>query len=208
MVGFFEEDFTMKLGTHNSATGGKLIWWQRPIAWLLNITAKCQQRTIEEQLEDGVKLFNLQVTLYNGEWHFSHGTTIYKEKLLETLALIEMYAKPHEPIFFNLYLDDNFFLGQNCEEFRALIKDVQAMYNGREGLTFLYGWIEGSEEYFRSGVNISCEEHYWSLGWAKKNAKSWIDYLPLPKRHAIKHNDVYIANCKEEYLMLDYYDLK
>lgn len=31
----------MILGTHNSATGGKLLWWLKPLAWLINPTSKC-----------------------------------------------------------------------------------------------------------------------------------------------------------------------
>ena len=49
----------MIYGTHNSATGGKLVWWLRPFAWVINPTSKCQDNSIDEQLQDGVKLFNL-----------------------------------------------------------------------------------------------------------------------------------------------------
>ena len=42
------------------------------------------------------------------------------------------------------------------------------------------------------------------MGWAKANAKSWIDYLPLPKRHAKVYNKKYIEENKADYLMLDF----
>ena len=51
----------MIFGTHNSATGGHLVWWLRPIGGIINITSKCQDKTIAQQLADGVKVFNLQV---------------------------------------------------------------------------------------------------------------------------------------------------
>ena len=57
-----KEDGIMILGTHNSGAGGRLVWWQRPFASLLHLTSRCQNRSIKEQLKDGVKLFNLQVT--------------------------------------------------------------------------------------------------------------------------------------------------
>lgn len=197
----------MIFGTHNSATGGELLWWLKPFKKILDLTSKCQDRTIEEQLNDGVKYFNLQITRYRGDWVLSHGLAIYREKLLPTLELMAKFATPSEPILFNLYLDDNIILGQPCEEFRELITDLMAEYNGREGLTFHYAWIENSNEFFRNGVKVNMEEHYWSLGWAKCNAESMLDCFPLPKRHALKYNKAYKENCKSKYLILDYYNL-
>ena len=198
----------MILGTHNSATGGQLLWWLRPLAWVINPTSKCQDRTIEEQLKDGVRLFNLQITRYKGEWVFSHGLAIYKEKLNDVLRLFEKYATNDSPVYFQLYLDDNLFLGQPCEEFRELSKMLAKIYHKDYAAKLLYTWIEGSKEYpYNSGIPINCEEHYWTLGWAKIYASSYVDYLPLPLYHAEEYNSDYRENCEAEYLMLDYYEL-
>lgn len=193
-------------GTHNSATGGKLVWWQWLFGWFIHLTSRCQDRTIEEQLKDGVRCFNLQVTRYKGKWVFSHGLAIYKERLADVLALFEEYATNENPIYFQLYLDDNFFLGQPCEEFRELIKEIKGKYYHPYKVRMWYGWIEGSKEYFYA-TQLDCEEHYWSLGWAKQNAASFIDWLPLPKRHAEKFNKGYKENCVCNFLMLDFYEL-
>lgn len=197
----------MITGTHNSATGGKLVWWQRPFAWLLNLTGRCQKRSIEQQLDDGVKLFNLQVTYYNGEWHFSHGLSIYKEKLIETLAKIRAVASKREPVYFQLYLDRNFFCGQDKERFRKLVEDIKNYYCAPH-FVMLSAWIENSSEYpYKSRKKIDMREHYWTLSWGKTFGKSFLDMLPLPLRHARLFNREYKKNCTSDYLMLDFYEI-
>lgn len=197
----------MITGTHNSATGGKLVWWQRPFAWLLNLTGRCQKRSIEQQLDDGVKLFNLQVTYYNGEWHFSHGLSIYKEKLIETLAKIRAVASKREPVYFQLYLDRNFFCGQDKERFRKLVEDIKNYYCAPH-FVMLSAWIENSSEYpYKSRKKIDMREQYWTLSWGKTFGKSFLDMLPLPLRHARLFNREYKKNCTSDYLMLDFYEI-
>ena len=44
----------MILGTHNSATSSKLVWWQRPLTWIIQPFSRCQSKSIDEQLKDGV----------------------------------------------------------------------------------------------------------------------------------------------------------
>lgn len=193
----------MILGTHNSATNGKLVWWQRPFALLLHLTSRCQTKSIEEQLNDGVRLFNLQVCRYKGEWHISHGLCIYEEKLFDVLDQMKKY----KGIVFQLYLDKNFFVGQNKEEFMKLVGYVKKKYCFPDFI-LQKAWIEGTNKYpHKTTYTLSIEEHYWSKGWASVFASSWLDKLPLPKRYAKKHNKAYKLACKSEYLMLDFYEL-
>ena len=189
-------------GTHNSATSGKVVWWQRPFAWLLNLTSRCQNRTIGEQLSDGVRLFNLQVCRYKDEWHISHGLCIYKEKLFDILDLMKQY----KGIVVQLYLDKNFFVGQDEEEFLNLVDRVKKEYCSSDFM-LQKAWIEGTDKYPHTDEQkLSIEEHYWSKGWAEYCSESWLDKLPLLKRHAKRHNAAYKENCKADYLMLDFYE--
>lgn len=199
----------MILGTHNSATGGQLLWWLRPLAWLINPTSKCQDRTIQEQLIDGVKVFNLQVAYVGGKWRFTHGLAIYKEDVFETLERMWLYSRMGEPIYFQLYLDKCFWCKQDEIKFIELIAQIINEFLD-DKLMMFDPWIEGADEHFRMGnvfEKISLEEHYWTLAWGKMYGKSWIDKLPLPRRHAKKFNSKYKSECKKEYLMLDYYGL-
>ena len=196
----------MILGTHNSATGGQLLWWLRPLAWVINPTSKCQDRTIADQLADGVKVFNLQVAYHKGRWHFSHGLALYKEDIFEALAMMKATATKDEPIYFQLYLDRCFWCKQDVFEFEKLVMAVNIQYCG-ENLKMLSALVEGGESKYSSDIRIDLTEHYWTLSWAKVNAKSWLDKLPLPKYHAKKFNGKYKSKCKSKYLMLDYYEL-
>lgn len=199
----------MIYGTHNSATGGQLLWWLRPLAWIINPTSKCQDKTITDQLADGVKVFNLQVAYVNGKWRFAHGLAIYKEDVFETLAMMKACATKDEPIYFQLYLDECVWCRQNCEEFFKFVHVIVENYLEDKVFMMFNPWIEGTEDYFMMGNagKISLEEHYWTTGWGKMYGKSWKDKLPLPRRHAKKYNAKYKSECKSKYLMLDFYEL-
>ena len=96
------------LGTHNSGTSSKLVWWQRPFGYLLNLTCRCQNLSIEDQLKNFVRFFNIQVTYYKNEWVFSHGFCIYTGKMYDAISKMVQYATPECPVYFHLFLDKNF----------------------------------------------------------------------------------------------------
>lgn len=199
----------MIFGTHNSATGGKLLWWLRPIGGIINLTSKCQDKTITDQLADGVKLFNLQVAYVGGKWRFTHGLAVYKEDVIETLAKMKACATAKEPIYFQLYLDKCLWCKQDEIKFIELIAQIRNEFLD-DKLMMFDPWVEGTNEHLKMGnvfERISLEEHYWTLAWGKMYGKTWLDKIPLPRRHARKHNAEYKKNCKTEYLMLDYYGL-
>lgn len=195
------------LGTHNSGTSSKLVWWQRPFGYLLNLTSRCQKLSIEDQLKNFVRIFNIQVTYYKNEWVFSHGICIYTGKLLDAIEKMKQYAIPESPVYFQLFLDKNFLLGQNKEEFRKMVKNLNNELKDTN-VHMLYAYIEGTDEYpYRSNIELNASEHYWTTSWAVANAKSWIDKIPLPKRHAKIYNDTYVEENKADYLMLDFIEI-
>ena len=184
----------MVLGTHNSATYSKLIWWLRPFAWILNLTSRCQNRTIKQQLEDGVRLFNLQVCKYKGDWYISHGLCIYEQELFPLLKLL----RKQKNIIIQLYLDENFWVKQDQEEFVHLVGIVKRRYCSPDFI-LQKAWIQGTNKYpHKTSYSLNIEECYWN----KKKS-----LLPLLKQHAKKYNKQYIDNCKSDYLMLDYYNI-
>ena len=197
------------LGTHNSGTSSKLVWWQRPFAWILHLTSRCQTLSIEDQLKRNVRLFNLQITRYKKDWVFSHGMCIYTEKLYDALNTMVQYATEDSPVYFQLFLDKNFLLGQNKTEFRKLVDDLVDELKGTN-VHMRYAYIEKGHEYPYNDLTIKLDEseHYWTTSWADANAESWIDYLPLPKRHAKRYNKKYKEENKRDYLMLDFIEIE
>lgn len=196
----------MIYGTHNSGTGGKLLWWLKPLAWIINPTSKCQDKTIKEQLEDGVRFFNLQVARHNGVWRFSHGMALYQENVFETIALMKGFATERKPIYFQLYLDKSWWCKQDVDEFEWLIELLKNEYCS-EQFVMHDTWVEGTNYHpYHSGKRLNSSEHYWTRSWSKCAAKNWLDKLPLPKYHAKKYNSKYKSECEKEYLMLDYYN--
>lgn len=199
----------MILGTHNSATGGQLLWWLRPLAWVINPTSKCQDRTIQEQLADGVKVFNLQVAYVGGKWRFTHGLAVYKEDVWKTLKLMKLCASVKEPIYFQLYLDKCFWCKQDVEDFEFLVANIKNELCNTYFI-MLSTWVEGTQYYptATSLVSACIEEHYWTMGWVRSaKPKCLLDRLPLPRYHARKYNKTYKENNKAKYLMLDYYEI-
>lgn len=199
----------MIYGTHNSGTGGKLVWWLRPIGGIINLTSKCQNKSIAEQLADGVRLFNLQIAYVNGEWRFTHGLAIYKENFIQIIRLMKSYATKENPIYFQLYYDRCFWCKQRHDKFIELIDLLKHNYLEDEVFMMFNPLIESTKETFRLGnvfKPISSVEHYWTLSWSKHQPK-FIDKLPLPKYHAKKYNKYYKDTCEHKYLMLDFYNI-
>lgn len=194
----------MIYGTHNSATYANVIWWQYPFKWLSNLTSKCQKLTINEQLEKNVKLFNFQVAYYKKEWYISHGLFIYNVKLLDILKVLKNKANEDNKLYFQLYLDKNFILGQNIEEFKILNALIQSKYIN-DNFRMCTCLIEGSyESLYGEALPFKHTERYWTKSWAKENANDFLDKLPLPKRWARKYNKSIIDSVKTDCLMLDF----
>ena len=199
----------MIYGTHNSGTGGKLVWWLRPIGGIINLTSKCQNKSINEQLANGVRLFNLQIAYVNGEWRFTHGLAVYKENFITIIRLMKSYATKANPIYFQLYYDRCFWCKQRTDKFIELIDLLRHNYLEDDVFMMFSPLIESTKEVFQLGnvyKPISSVEHYWTLSWSKHQNKL-IDKLPLPKYHAKKYNKQYKDTCKHDYLMLDFYNI-
>ena len=102
----------IKFGTHNSGTSYGLVWWQKLFAPILHLFSRNQSKSIEEQLLDGVDVFNFQIAYYRGNWYFSHGLCLYNKRFMDVFNYIREYCllNRDRKIYFQLALDKNFLI--------------------------------------------------------------------------------------------------
>jgi hypothetical protein len=197
----------MIYGTHNSATGCKLCWWQKPFSFIINPFAKCQSRNLYQQIADGVKVFNLKVSYINGDWKFTNGFAIYEDNVFDLLSFLKLCASVKEPIYIQLCLDKR-RSKETKDNFIELVEYVKSEYC-TSYFIMSFALIEETGEYIHksNSSKISLKEYYWTEEWADRFASTTLDNFCLPKYHAKKCNEIYRQTCNSEYLMLDYYNL-
>lgn len=76
----------MEIGTHNSMTYlSPKKWYLYPFQFL----AKCQNKTIEQQYSEGIRLFDIRISYTkNKEIEFRHGLMAYKGNVYKTLKYL------------------------------------------------------------------------------------------------------------------------
>lgn len=115
-------------GSHNSATGERPAnWWAR----LFPMVAKCQSKTLEEQCEAGVTLFDIRVRWHDEHLFVHHGLARYDLTLEEVFNLLDRKA-PSLSVVMVTYEGE--CPEERDEEFIRLVEDQFAhCYNIRLG---------------------------------------------------------------------------
>lgn len=122
----------MEIGTHNTMT------YLKPKKWYLypfQFMARCQSKSIEEQYQLGIRLFDIRITYdKKGNPEFRHGLIAYRG---DVYTILEWLNSQREPIKVRLLLEEgkrniyneNLFR-KDCERF---IKDYPnlSFYEGR-----------------------------------------------------------------------------
>lgn len=95
--------FETIIGTHNSMSYlPPLRWW----GWLMLPFARCQRKTIDEQLAAGARCFDLRVSFdRNGMAHFRHGWCLFGGDETVTSVLTRL-QRCGEPIYVRLILEE------------------------------------------------------------------------------------------------------
>lgn len=95
----------MKIATHNSATGEKGHGF---ISWLVTPFAKCQSKTIGEQLKAGVRYFDIRVRKVDRGWVGAHGLWESRKNIESILSEINNNRNCYVNITYEGEAPDNF----------------------------------------------------------------------------------------------------
>ena len=192
----------MKYGTHNSVTYAKLVWWQRPFAWLINPFCRCQDKDITAQVKSDVVAFDIQIALYKDAWKASHGIAWYDVDVIPMLEYLDRLAYSLNTRFaIRIGLDRHFFRtkkkrNKEREEFEKFIDFLHTLRH----LFFVEVYVEYPEyKVLEEFSQTDMEQKYWSLSFAREKAKQTRDiwkylyYLPIPRLWARKYRNEWEA---------------
>ncbi|WP_122348162.1 hypothetical protein [Bacteroides sp. AF16-49] len=154
----------MKLATHNSLSFHRPQWWLIPFNWM----AKCQNLTIQQQYERGVRLFDIRIKIIDDKLYSSHGIATYKVKFPSLFA----YLNHQRDCTVRLLLESG-----DEELFKSYAENLPYMYIN---IRFVGGqrkkdWVKVADL-----PDFSCTDYYW------KHRKWWM--IPYPQRYAKKYN--------------------
>lgn len=187
----------MILGTHNSFTGEPLIRKQRWLKWIINPFSRCQNKTVLQQFDAGVRVFDIQISLINGEWIATHGIAKYSTPVIYILEKLNNY---NTPIYIKIGLDN----GKDVELFKVFIETLKSTF---KNITIFQVYKEKPWEILYTLDNFSVTEHYWSLSWAKTMANKWwkfFYYIPIPKLWSSLYKDKWKNEVTTEYYITDF----
>lgn len=113
----------MEIGTHNSMT------YLNPKKWYLypfRFIARCQSKTIEEQYELGIRLFDIRIS-YNkdGNPEFRHGLMSYDKDVFQTLSYLN---SKKVPIKIRILLEENKASERNENFFKLSLMSFQSSF--------------------------------------------------------------------------------
>lgn len=181
----------LKIATHNSGTGEEA---SNFLSWLITPFAKCQSKTIRDQLVAGCTYLDLRV---NKNLILSHGIWHSSVNLEKALGIVERYSDYHEvPI------------------------NIMITYEGRlkdeEENPFIEKILEIVKNY--PHLNLTCinkKKPVWKLiytgpnyigtkcGFVNLDGSTWHTLLPIPWLWKKIYHDNPEFN-EEEYLMVDF----
>lgn len=201
----------MILGTHNSLSYAKpLKWWMK----LINFTSKCQDLTIEEQWDFGVRYFDFRISVDYPELS-QHGLVVYDVKIYDKLEWLNEKAKETgEKCYVALNLESKGGTAFSTYLFPDIVNKAKRDY---KSLIICGGYCKNPWRKILSIENPKIAELHWEfMNFNQSRYTNWERFKHLiqntmhfsPKYWAKKHNAIYkndSINLPDDYvLMLDF----
>lgn len=188
----------MILGSHNSMSYlPPKHWWLYPF----NFMARCQSKSIKEQYELGVRLFDIRIAYDNtGKPHFRHGLMRYKGTVEPVFVYLNEMGGCHVRIILEEYSDDRTETQEN-----AFFLDCKTWASKYPGIRFCCGTRKWDWKPLAGFADIEGKilHRYASMQGDR------LDDL-LPWLYAKRHNAKSLAEYDQfnGYLMLDFVGTK
>lgn len=191
----------LKIATHDSGTGerGLTIFHD-----MFSFFSKCQDKTIVEQWNNGVRYFDLRVSK---SLHLAHGLWESKITLEEVLNGLNELAKDDSknPTYIMITIERNY----NDEIIYELVSYLRSLKKKYSNLIFIS--INRKRPKWETIVfykQVKCVSDYlsvpWITEWKKINLKNWKRYIPIPRILHKNHVRKYPFN-GEYFVMVDFY---
>ena len=193
----------MTKASHNTFSYAEpLQWWLRPFAFV----ARCQGRTLTEQVEAGVRVFDLRIRQdKNGEWIIAHNAFVYARgiKILHALEWLDEVARESDlPVYVRVLHEvrnQRQARQSSSVAFNALCDWMQHRYRH---IMFFGGQrvMDWRQDYvFPTAGDIDYIERHASVRWPK-----WLHWWPW--LYARLHNDEIEKEYqeKEDVVFLDF----
>lgn len=168
-------------GSHNSATGHEIRGWLKFISPIVNLFSRCQDKTLQEQYEEGVRIFDIQVRYVDGKWLASHGPVRYDIEPLDELRRIAQVDSTEVYVLLGL---DRGCEPHEIERFYKLWADFDKLYPFK--LVKVY--IDNAKTLYESDSFFKdVHERYWSMAYASGKIDKWwkiwkyVYLIPIPK---------------------------
>lgn len=159
----------MKIATHNSGTGEK----GRSLLSFLSIPfSKCQTKSIIEQWESGVRLFDFRVRSKNDKYVFAHGLWESASYVEDVLKELNNYTAFHNgPSTYVMVTYEG-----ELEDISLFVRQVNSWFEQLSGIVLTE--ISVKKPKWRTLVRyskVTYERHFKVLDFS-----SWHTYIPIP----------------------------
>lgn len=191
----------LKIATHDSGTGekGKTFFHD-----LFSIFSKCQNKTILEQWNSGVRFFDLRI---ENELHLAHGLWSSKITLLDVLDMLnEISLTDKENSTFVMITIERNYREKTITSLVNYLMTLKKKYNNLHFVSInrkrpkwetvvFYNKVKYVNDY----VSVP-----WLTEWKHFNFKNWKRFIPIPRILHKNHVRKYKFNTNY-FVMVDFY---
>lgn len=161
-------DDKLKIASHNSCSGEPRANF---LSWLLTPFAKCQSKTIKEQLEYGVRMFDIRAKKVNGHYYPAHGPYRNKYPVEDYIKIFDEYP---DDIYITITYEGSLNDEEMKKNFTSWITVLKSKYKNIHwgGIYIKKPWstFMNSDPGFPNSVSK----------FKHLDGSSWHTYLPIP----------------------------